>query len=141
MHPSTAAGEPTPAQDNPQGPPCPRDSDYHPGNARNNGASPEPGTGASLKRGGPGANSQMSSEFAQLVEEPPGGANAGRRASTNPEVEGRHLSLGVADAQAAEFLRNGGWSVISMAEHFDGGGEAIKAKVEKVGRAFFLAPA
>jgi len=60
----------------------------------------------------------MSSEFAQLVEEPPGGANAGRRASTNPEVEGRHLSLGVADAQAAEFLRNGGWSVISM-----GGGE------------------
>jgi len=31
--------------------------------------------------------------------------------------------------------------IAGMAEHFEGGGEAIKAKVEKVGRAFFLAPA
>jgi len=31
--------------------------------------------------------------------------------------------------------------IAGMAEHFDGGGEPIAAKVTKVGRAFFLAPA
>jgi len=60
----------------------------------------------------------MESEFAQLMEEPPGGGNNGRRASTNPEVEGRQLPLGTDEWQAAEFMREGGWTVISM-----GGGE------------------
>jgi hypothetical protein len=50
------------------------------------------------------------SELAQLMEETPGGPNYGRRASTNPEVEGAHVPLAADDHQAAEFLREGGWT-------------------------------
>lgn len=45
------------------------------------------------------------------MEEPAGGPNYGRRTSTNPEGEGRHLPLDSDDWQAAEFLRGGGWTV------------------------------
>lgn len=45
------------------------------------------------------------------MEEPAGGPNHGRRSSTNPEVEGRHLPLGADDWAAAEFMRSGGWTV------------------------------
>lgn len=54
----------------------------------------------------------MSSELAQLMEEPPLGPNHGRRAADNPEAEGRHLPLGINDWQAREFMQSGGWSVI-----------------------------
>lgn len=64
----------------------------------------------------------MSSEFAQLMEEPAGGPNHGRRVSTNPEVDGRCLPLEADDWQAAEFMRGGGWSVITA-----GGGERQRA--------------
>lgn len=46
------------------------------------------------------------------MQEAPGGANHGRSAtaSRDPETE-RHVSLGVDDAQAHEFLTDGGWSI------------------------------
>jgi hypothetical protein len=50
-------------------------------------------------------------EFRELMEEPPGGVNTGRAASRDPNVEGRFVALGVAEAQAAEFAREGGWSL------------------------------
>lgn len=46
------------------------------------------------------------------MQEPPHGANHGRRASDNPEVEGRHLELDTASGQALEFMQAGGWSVV-----------------------------
>jgi hypothetical protein len=51
------------------------------------------------------------SELGQLMQEPAGGHNHGRRASTNPAVEGRNLPLGADEWQASEFLRSGGWTV------------------------------
>lgn len=45
------------------------------------------------------------------MQEPAGGPNHGRRSSTNPEAEGRHLPLGADEWQAAEFMRTGGWTV------------------------------
>lgn len=46
------------------------------------------------------------------MREPAHGPNYGRRASDNPEAEGRHLPLGADDWQAAEFMRAGGWTVV-----------------------------
>lgn len=54
----------------------------------------------------------MSDELAQLMQEPAGGDNHGRRASTNPEVEGRHLPLDADEWQASEFMRGNGWNVV-----------------------------
>jgi hypothetical protein len=45
------------------------------------------------------------------MREPAGGTNHGRRASNNPEAEGRHLPLGADEWQAAEFMRGGGWII------------------------------
>jgi hypothetical protein len=56
------------------------------------------------------------SELAHLMEEPPGGPNHGHRASTNPEVEGSHVPLGADEWQAAEFMRGGGWSIVTAQE-------------------------
>lgn len=62
----------------------------------------------------------MSSELAQLMEEPPGGPNSGRRASNNPEVEGRHLPLGASEWQVAEFMRSSSWDVVAHTRRADG---------------------
>lgn len=51
------------------------------------------------------------SELAQLMEEPAGGQNQGRRASDNPEAEGRYVPLGVDEGQAAQFMRSTGWTM------------------------------
>jgi hypothetical protein len=56
--------------------------------------------------------------LAELMEEPAGGGNRGRRASDHPSLEGRHLPLDADSWQAAEFLRGGGWTIITS-----GGGE------------------
>lgn len=107
-----------------QGPPSPGNPEYNGQTGQGNGSfGPNVRGGRDLdagprNNGGPGANSPMSSEFAQLMEEPAGGDSHGRRASDNPNVEGRHLALDADSWQAAEFMRGGGWSVISM-----GGGE------------------
>lgn len=54
-------------------------------------------------------------ELAQLIEEPPHGHNAGRRASDNPDADGaRHLPLGTEDAQARDFMREGGWTIVTV---------------------------
>lgn len=54
----------------------------------------------------------MGSELGQLIEEPPGGANHGRRLADNPNVEGRHLRLEVSRWKAAEFMRAKGWGAL-----------------------------
>ena len=88
------------------------------------GASPELGSvaGAVLKNGGLGANSMRDVELAELMQEPVGGHNHGRAASTNPEAEGRHLSLEVSDWQAAEIFREGGLTVVTDVPGSDGRG-------------------
>jgi hypothetical protein len=64
------------------------------------------------------------SELAQLMEEPAGGPNNGRRASDNPNAEGRHLPLGVSEWQARDMLQAKGWGVIHAK---DGAREGIHA--------------
>ena len=61
------------------------------------------------------------SESAQLMEEPPGVPNHGRQASSREGNEA-HEALDAEAWQAAEFMRGGGWAVISMA-----GGERQRA--------------
>jgi hypothetical protein len=51
-------------------------------------------------------------EFRELMEEPPGGSNAGRSAASDPATDGRHIPLSVEDAQAHEFVQDGGWSMV-----------------------------
>lgn len=77
------------------------------------------------------------SESAQLMQEPAGGHNHGRTSSANPEVEGRSTPLGVGDWQAAEYMRNNGWTVetgtahrgvLQPEEHVDA--EALRLMVE-----------
>jgi hypothetical protein len=46
------------------------------------------------------------------MEEPAGGPNHGRRASDNPNVEGRRVPLYADDWQAAEFMRANGWTMV-----------------------------
>jgi len=104
---STDPAGATAGQSKPQGPPRSRGQFYHRVAALNNRRAPR----AAGKWGRASANSPMS-ELAHLMEEPPGGPNQGRRASTNPEVEGSHVPLGADDWQAAEFLREGGWTFV-----------------------------
>ena len=80
-----------------------------------------------LKGRSPARNSVTTeTEFRELMEEPPGGRNAGRAASPDPNVEGRWLPLGVEDAQAYEFVRGGGWTLVdtSRGSHAHGAVEA-----------------
>jgi hypothetical protein len=56
---------------------------------------------------GPTADEELS-DFAELMEEPAGGRNYGRRREGD-----RFNSLSVEDAQARELLREGGWSIVS----------------------------
>lgn len=70
---------------------------------------------ARLKKGGSAANS-VNAELAELMEEPPGGHNAGRASSTNPGLEGRHLPLSPTVQQAREFVVAGGWDVVDPAK-------------------------
>lgn len=118
MPPSTRATAPTVDQDIAPGTSSPGDGFYNTSVRLDN----RPREGAALNTPGPGANSPMRSELAHLMEEVPGGPNSGRRASSNPEVEGRHLPLGTDEAQAADFLREGGWGIITGA-----GGERQRA--------------
>jgi hypothetical protein len=72
-------------------------------------------TGKSPGLGANGVEDTESTEFlAELMQEPPGGANHGRAGSSSrdPETE-RQVSLGVGDAQAHEFLAADGWGVIT----------------------------
>ena len=114
---ATGAPGATGDQSKPQGPPCLGGQEYHrvarSESRTSRGFDGLTHTRGALKRGGPGANSPMSSEFAQLMEEPPGGPNHGHRASDNPEREGRQLPLGAEDWAAAEFARAGGWTIIT----------------------------
>ena len=55
------------------------------------------------------------SELAHLMEEPPGGENHGRQATTDPNLHGRQTSLDADDWQAAEFMRGGGWGIVTHA--------------------------
>jgi hypothetical protein len=51
-------------------------------------------------------------DFRELMEEPAGGQNHGRVTTIAPEELGRQLPLGVAEAQAHEFVKTGGWSIV-----------------------------
>jgi hypothetical protein len=67
------------------------------------------------------------SELAQLMQEPPGGANHGRllqslrRDSDAPTGPIHRLELSAAGAQAQEFLRDGGWAVVTAKDGARGG--------------------
>lgn len=65
------------------------------------------------------------------MEEPPGGHNAGRRASDNPGLEGRHVALGVEDAQASEYVRGGGWTLVSEKDGSRAGVSAHRGVLHK----------
>lgn len=57
-----------------------------------------------------------STEFlAELMEEVPGGPNHGRTAlaSRDSDQTERHTALGADDAQAREFLADGGWGIVT----------------------------
>jgi hypothetical protein len=53
------------------------------------------------------------SELAELMQEPAGGTNHGRLSTTSPEHGGASAPLDSVSAQAAEFLRSGGWSLVT----------------------------
>jgi hypothetical protein len=58
-----------------------------------------------------------STEFlSELMQEAPGGPNFGRAAlsTRDPEQTERHVSLGVGDAQAREFMSDGGWGIVTI---------------------------
>lgn len=112
MPPSTATADPTAVQNhNRQGPQDgPVGTGYPSTAGLNKGASP--------KRRGLAANPPMTSGLAQLMEEPPGGPNHGRTApnelvSQDQNGAKRWLPLGTSDHQAAEFLRGGGWRIVT----------------------------
>jgi hypothetical protein len=57
-----------------------------------------------------------------LMQEPPGGYNHGRAASSDPEAEGRYVPLGVREQQAAAFMREGrGFTVVLEGDEHDAG--------------------
>jgi AraC-like DNA-binding protein len=51
-------------------------------------------------------------DYRELMEEPAGGQNHGRVTTIAPEELGRQLPLGVDEAQAHEFVKSGGWSIV-----------------------------
>jgi hypothetical protein len=65
------------------------------------------------------------SDIREIMEEAPGGPNHGRAASNNPEGEGRWVDLSESAAQAAEFMRDGGFIVGSM----EGGAQQERAGI------------
>lgn len=75
--------------------------------------------GPSPEVGPPHAYIAMS-DLGDLMEEPAGGPNHGRRAYSSPElvegrVNGRPLDLGTHEGQASELVRSGGYSVADVA--------------------------
>lgn|SRR5574340_5084 len=54
----------------------------------------------------------MIEEFESVMQEPPGGENYGRMASSNPNDEGRMLPLDVLSMQERDMLQQGGFSII-----------------------------
>lgn len=129
MHPSSVAASPIAVQESPPGASFPgQDRIPRPGE-RANPASSAPAS----KWGRSPRNSLMSSEFADLMEEPAGGENHGRTSAGTTagrdsyEMQGDGLvALGVADHQAAEFMRATGWTVsdTSRGTHRGGAREA-----------------
>lgn len=54
------------------------------------------------------------SDLAQLMEELPGGPNHGRRSAPDVGASTSTQPLGAAEHQAAEFMRDGGWTIASI---------------------------
>lgn len=55
------------------------------------------------------------SDLAQVIEEPAGGHNHGRtRSGSDPRSGDRRIPLDVASAQAEEFVRSGGWTIVHV---------------------------
>lgn len=61
-------------------------------------------------------------DIAGLMEEPPGGENFGRAASSaDPSTKERHVGLSVDDAQTREFVQDGGWGIVTTKDGSDAG--------------------